>query len=165
MAWLAKGNWPELQHLKLSFNPFLDASAIAHLSATNWPLQTLELSFMPVTAAMAAELAGLWLPNLLLLSLINTGLTAAAVSEFARADWPELMHLNISTNGLHIRDISHISTGLWPKCQVRGHVMIAFVLAQNIVLTRLWCLNAGPFSCLQASQPHMLWHQQICCLN
>lgn len=39
MALLTKANWCRLQTLQLSYNPGLDAEAIAHLSAAQWPLR------------------------------------------------------------------------------------------------------------------------------
>ena len=95
MAALAKGKWPLLMSINLGSNPTLDAAAIAHLSAANWPIAQLKLSHTPVSAVMAAELAHLQLPDLMRLHLNNTGLTAAAVSELARADWPLLRYLSL----------------------------------------------------------------------
>ena len=101
MALLANGNWPLLKDIQLNENPALDAVAVAHLSAANWPLQTLELSCMPFTSAMAAELAKLQLPSLTWISLSSTHFTADAASELAKADWPVLSYLCLNHNNLN----------------------------------------------------------------
>ena len=100
MALLAKGSWPNLRHISLSFNPGIDAVAIAHLSAVNWPLHELDLCYMPVTAAVVAELAKLQLSKLFRIGLCSAHLTSTAMSELARADWPVLRSLDIGSNEL-----------------------------------------------------------------
>ena len=97
MALLAKGNWPLLSDVKLSFSSTLDAIAIAHLSAASWIVEELKISDTMVTVDTAAELADLQLPNMMWLDLSECSLTAAAVSELARADWPILSYLSIGT--------------------------------------------------------------------
>lgn len=96
LALLAKGNWPLLVVIALSFDPTMDAIAIAHLSAANWPLKSLSISNTPFSADMAAELTDLQLPNLESFYLNESGLTASALSELARADWPSLIYLGLS---------------------------------------------------------------------
>ena len=108
MALLAKENWPLLHELQLYDNPSLDALAIAHLSAHNWPLQTLVLSRMPFTSAMAAELAKLQLPSLKWISLSSTQFTAEAASELTMADWPVLSYLCLSHNDIDAGAIHHL---------------------------------------------------------
>ena len=95
IAMLAKGNWPSLTSIILSLDPPVDAIAIAHLSAANWPIEVLEIEDTSFNTEMAAELADLQLPNLRVLHLMGPGLTAAAVSELARADWPSLRDISI----------------------------------------------------------------------
>ena len=63
MALLAKGNWPSLTSVTLSFDPTVDAVAIAHLSAANWPIEVLDIDDTSFSTDMAAELAGLQLPK------------------------------------------------------------------------------------------------------
>ena len=101
MASLAKKKWPLLMSIDLGSNPTLDAAAIAHLSAANWPVMQLMLSYTSVSTVMAAELAHLQLPNLRILYLDHTGLIAAAVSELARADWPILSNLSLGHDDLN----------------------------------------------------------------
>ena len=100
MALLAKGNWPLLSGINLSFNSTLDAMAIAHLSAVNWPLGGLTISDTPFSIDVAVKLADLQLPNLTSLALRGSGLTAAAVSELAKANWPNLGKLSIEHDDL-----------------------------------------------------------------
>ena len=108
MVMLAKGNWPLLKQTQLSYNPTLDAAAIAQLSTTSWPLTTLSVSRIPVSAATAAELAQLHLPNLNRLFLDKMGLTAASMSELARADWPMMQCLSFSDNDLDAAGRQHL---------------------------------------------------------
>ena len=100
MASLAKGNWPLLNAVDLNCNPTMDAVAIAHLSAANWPLAILMMLDTPVSANMAIELADLQLPNLVSVFLDIDGLAATAVSELARTDWPSLGYLRFCHNDL-----------------------------------------------------------------
>ncbi|KAL3151642.1 hypothetical protein ABBQ38_012632 [Trebouxia sp. C0009 RCD-2024] len=108
MALLAKGNWPLLTQLGLSSNHSIDAVAIAHLSATKWPLEELRLGRMLITAAGAAELAKLQLPRLANISLCGAGLTAAAMSGLAEAEWLRLSSLSISFNNLDAAAMQHL---------------------------------------------------------
>lgn len=99
MTLLAKGNWPRLRTVVLSFHPTMDAVAIAHLSAANWRVETLKISDTSFSTDMAAELAD-QLINSRELDLMYSSTTAAAVSELARADWPSLRHLSLGHNYL-----------------------------------------------------------------
>ena len=101
MALLAKGNWPLLTHVTLSFDPTMDAVAMAHLSAANWRIAQLVITRTPFSAGMAAQLADLWLPNLSGLVPKGSRLTAAAVSELAKADWPSLRNLCLDHDDLN----------------------------------------------------------------
>ena len=100
MALLAKGNWPMLAYVTLSFDPIMDAVAIAHLSAVKWRIVHLVIKDTPFSPDMAAELAGFFVPSLTMLHLQGSGLTAAAVPELARADWPSLEDLYIDHDDL-----------------------------------------------------------------
>ena len=80
MALLVRGNWPSLQSLDFGFNPSLNSKAIAHLSATHWPLETLIKSDLSITYSMASALAKLQLPHLMYLGLDQTSMTTAAMS-------------------------------------------------------------------------------------
>lgn len=93
MSLLANGNRPLLAIISLSFSPTLDANAVAHLSAVNWPTKRLTISDTPFNPDTAAKLANLQCPNLKELYLTESALTAAAMSELARADWPSLRML------------------------------------------------------------------------
>ena len=98
IALLAKGNRPSLTNINLSFDPTMNAVAIAHLSAANWPTEELVIEDASFSIDMAAELADLQLPNLMALDLMKSHLTIAAVSELARADWPSLRMLSFGHN-------------------------------------------------------------------
>ena len=115
MTWLVKGDWPMLSSVFLKFDCSMDANAISHLSAANWPLDELRILGTTFSTAMAAELADLQLPRLRELYLAGSGLTAAAVSELARANWPRLQTLHLMGSGLTAAAVSELARANWPS--------------------------------------------------
>ena len=78
----------------------MDAVAILHIAAANWPIKVLRISGTPFDVDMAAKLADLQLPNLIQLYLMEADLTAPAVSELVRASWPSLNYISIDHSDL-----------------------------------------------------------------
>ena len=151
MTLLAKGKWTRLTTLHLTYNHPLDAEAMIHLSAANWPLQSLGLSHMPISAALTAELAQLHLSKVTSVTHIRTHI-AAAISEFASADWPFVRVLDLGHNALDAAAMQYL-------CRICMPNLVRLMLSNATITGEGVCwLAQGSWPCLHGLS---LSHNQL----
>lgn len=138
MAVLVTGDWPLLSDISFCRTSAVDAQAIGHLSAAQWPLQNINMVSMPVSAAMTADLAQL--RNLTSLTLQDTGLTAAAMLKLTCAEWPGLQRLDLSDNTMGAASMHSLSKAHMPAIQ-------------DVKLARAKLTEEGAHSLSQTSWP------------
>ncbi len=103
---LVKGRWDVLENLDLSWNPLLDAAAIAQLVQGNSPnLRTLNLSYGMIAAGAIHHLVlGAW-PHLSHLYLqadyLEGFLDNSAVRGLLLSNWPLLQTLVLAARDVH----------------------------------------------------------------
>jgi len=120
---LAKGNWPQLQHIDISGN-LVTEEAISSWRMADWPeLQTIVMQDVQIVhgqeTGVMRQLVRASLPSLTQLDLSQNNETGPIIAQVALRRWPLLKSLSIGA-GVHIGISQSLKKTDLPKLQALG---------------------------------------------